>query len=447
MDLKNKIVSVIGLGKTGVATANFLARRGAKISIMDNKPYDLLSELTDQLLPGVETVYQNCEPLPDSDLVVVSPSVDIESDFLKNSRQKGTEVISEIELASRVNSASLIGITGTNGKSTCTSLIDEILTEGGKNTQAGGNLGTPFISLVDQGPTEYRVLEISSFQMEATCSFHPKVAVILNITPDHLDRHESFKQYIGLKEKIYANQTKNDFLILNYDDSNTRSLGGDCPAKQIFFSLENELECGVYVNKGKIFARINEFEGEVFALSSLSRGLVWQIENVLPAVAVALLLKISLKSIKKVLGSFVGLEHRLEWVCSQDGVDFINDSKGTNVGSAYKSLNTFDRPIILIAGGKDKNADFSSLKTILKKKVKHLILIGETRPKFRSLLNGSFGYEESDSLEDAVHKAKEKADKGDVVLLSPACASFDMFTDYIDRGNQFKSIVKNLEGC
>ena len=446
MDLKNKIVSVIGLGKTGVATANFLARRGSKVSIMDNKPYNQLSELTDQLLPGIETVYQNCEPLPNSDLVVVSPSVDIESDFLKNSRQKGTEVISEIELASRVNSASLIGITGTNGKSTCTSLIDEILTEGGKNTQAGGNLGTPFISLVDQGPTEYRVLEISSFQMEATYSFHPKIAVILNITPDHLDRHESFKQYIGLKEKVYANQTKNDSLILNYDDSNTRSLGENCPAKQIFFSLENELECGVYVNKGKIFARINEFEGEVFALSSLSRGLRWQIENVLPAVATALLLKISLESIKKVLGSFVGLEHRLEWVCSQDGVDFINDSKGTNVGSAYKSLNTFDRPIILIAGGKDKNADFSSLKKIMKKKVKHLILIGETRPKFRSLLNGSFGYEESDSLKDAVHKAKEKADKGDVVLLSPACASFDMFADYIDRGNQFKSIVKNLEG-
>ena len=446
MDLKNKIVSVIGLGKTGVATANFLARRGSRVSIMDKKPYDELSELKEKLLPGIKVIYQNNVPLPDSDLIVISPSVGIESEFLKSSRQKGTEIISEIELASRVNSASLIGITGTNGKSTCTSLIDEILTEGGKSTQAGGNLGIPFISLVDQEPTEYRVLEISSFQMEATYSFHPKIAVILNITPDHLDRHESFMQYVGLKEKIYANQTKNDSLILNYDDSNTRSLGENCPAKQILFSLESELGCGVYVDKGKIFARINEFEGEVCSLSSLSRGLAWQIENVLPAVAVALLLKVSLESIKKVLGSFVGLEHRLEWVCSQDGVDFINDSKGTNVGSAYKSLNTFDRPIILIAGGKDKNADFSSLKKIMKKKVKHLVLIGETRPKFRSLLNGSFGYEESDSLKDAVHKAKEKADKGDVVLFSPACASFDMFTDYIDRGNQFKSIVKNLEG-
>ncbi len=446
MDLKNKIVSVIGMGRTGVATANFLSLQGAKVSIMDNKTSDQLSDLASQLLPGVEAIYQDCEPLLNSDFVVISPGVDIESDFLKNSRQKGTEIISEIELASRVNSASLIGITGTNGKSTCTSLIEEILTEGGKNAQAGGNLGTPFISLFDKGPSDYRVLEISSFQMEATHSFHPEIAIILNITPDHLDRHESFEKYAGLKEKIYANQTENDFLILNHDDPHTRSLGENCPAKKIFFSLENELECGVYANKGKIFARINEFNGEIFPLSSLSRGLRWQIENVLPAVATALLLKISLDSIKKVLERFAGLEHRLEWVCSRDGVDFVNDSKGTNVGSAYKSLNTFDRPIILIAGGKDKNADFSGLKNIMKKKVKHLILIGETRPKFRTVLNGSFGYEESDSLEDAVHKAKEKAERGDVVLLSPACASFDMFKDYIDRGNQFKTIVNNLEG-
>jgi len=445
MDLKNKIVSVIGLGKTGVATANFLAHRGARVSIFDGKTYDQLSGLANQLLPGIETVYQNCEPLPESDLVVISPGVDIDSDFLKSSRQKGTEIISEIELASRINSAPLIGITGTNGKSTCTSLIKEILSEGGKNTQAGGNLGTPFISLLDQGPADYRVLEISSFQLEATHSFHPEVAIILNITPDHLDRHESFEHYAGLKEKIFANQITKDFLILNLDDIHTRSLGKSCPAKKIFFSLEKDLECGVFVSRGKIFARINEFEGEVFELDALSRGLRWQIENVLPAVAAALLLKISLESIREVLENFSGLEHRLEWVCSKGGVDFINDSKGTNVGSAYKSLNTFDRPIILIAGGKDKNADFSSLKNIMKEKVKHLVLIGETRSKFRSVLNGSFGYEESDSLEDAVRKAKGKAEKGDIVLFSPACASFDMFNDYIDRGNQFKSIVNNLE--
>ena len=446
MDLKNKIISVIGLGKTGIATANFLSLRGAKVSIMDSKSHDHLSELASQLLPDVKVVYKNCEPHPDSEMVVISPGVDIESSFLKRSRQKGVEIVSEIELASRFNSASLIGITGTNGKSTCTSLIGEILKEGGINVTVGGNLGTPFISLLDQEQVEYRVLEISSFQMEATHSFHPKIAIVLNITPDHLDRHKSFEQYAGLKEKIYANQTKKDFLILNQDDPSVHSLGKNCPAKKIRFSVESPLEYGVYVQNGKIFASIDEFEGEIFALSALSRGLLWQVENVLPALATALLLGIPLESIQKVLGSFTGLEHRLEWVCNLDGVDFINDSKGTNVGSVCKSLNTFDRPIILIAGGKDKNADFSGLKTIMKKKVKYLVLIGETRPKFRSVLNGSFGYEESDSLEGAVTLAKEKAEKGDVVLLSPACASFDMFKDYIDRGNQFKSIVNNLEG-
>lgn len=446
MDLKNKIVSVIGLGKTGVATANFLSRRGAKVSIMDNKPREQLAELAEQLLPDVKVFYKGSKPHPDSEMVVVSPGISPDAGFLHSSREKGIEIFSEIELASKVNTASLIGITGTNGKSTCTSLTGEILKEGGRNIQVGGNLGEPFISLLDQGSAEYRVLEISSFQMETTHSFHPKVAVILNITPDHLDRHESFRKYSALKAKIYTNQTEKDFLILNHDDPNTRNLGKDCPAKKIYFSLETPLESGVCLEKGKILARINNFYGEVCNLSSLSRGLRWQTENVLPAVTTALLLKISLEDIKKVLGSFQGLEHRLEWVCNRNGVDFINDSKGTNVGSACKSLNTFDRPIILIAGGKDKNTDFSELKNIMKKKVKHLILIGETRPKFRSILNGSFGYEESDSLEEAVRLATAQAEKGDIVLLSPACSSFDMFKDYIDRGNQFKSIVNSLEG-
>lgn len=325
-------------------------------------------------------------------------------------------------------------------------MIGKILKEGGKNIQVGGNLGTPFISLLKEKSVEYRVLEISSFQLETTQRFHSKVAIILNITPDHLDRHKSFEKYSAVKEKIFANQTENDFLILNQDDPITRDLGNNCPAKKIYFSMENPLQSGIYIKSEKIIAHLNNYEGIVCDLSYLSRGLRWQIENVLPAVATALLLNISLDSIQKVLRCFPGLEHRLEWVCNQDGVDFINDSKGTNVSSVCKSLNTFDRPIILIAGGKDKNIDFSELKNILKNKVKHLILIGETRQKFRSILNDNYDYEESDSLEEAVRLAKFKAKTGDIVLLSPACSSFDMFEDYIDRGNQFKSIVKRLEG-
>jgi len=446
MDLKNKIVSVIGLGKTGIATANFLSFRGARVSIMDNKSQEQLSGLAEELLPAVEVSYQNCTPLPDSELVVISPGVSKNARFLQNSREKGTEIISEIELASRFNTSSLIGITGTNGKSTCTSLIGEILKEAGKNIQVGGNLGTPFISLLNEKNVDYRVLEISSFQMEATKSFHPKVSIILNITPDHLDRHESFEKYAAIKEKIFENQTETDFLILNQDDYITRGLGKNCTANKIFFSTKNVLTNGVYVKNEKIVGCLKNLEVEILELSSLSRGLRWQSENVLPAVATALLLDISLEAIQKVLRTFPGLEHRLEWVCNQDGVDFVNDSKGTNIGSVCKSLNTFNQPIILIAGGRDKNIDFSKIKNILEKKVKHLILIGETKEKFRSILNGDLDYEESDSLDEAVRLAKIKAEKGDVVLLSPACASFDMFEDYIDRGNQFKSIVKTLEG-
>ena len=446
MDLKNKIVSVVGLGKTGIATANFLSFRGARVSIMDNKSQEQLSGLAEELLPAVEVSYQNCTPLPGSELVVISPGVSKNAGFLQNSREKGTEIISEIELASRFNTSSLIGITGTNGKSTCTSLIGEILKEVGKNIQVGGNLGTPFISLLNEKNVDYRVLEISSFQMEATKSFHPKVSIILNITPDHLDRHESFEKYAAIKEKIFENQTENDFLILNQDDYITRGLGKNCTANKIFFSTKNVLTNGVYVKNEKIVGCLKNLEVEILELSSLSRGLRWQSENVLPAVATALLLDISLEAIQKVLRTFPGLEHRLEWVCNQDGVDFVNDSKGTNIGSVCKSLNTFNQPIILIAGGRDKNIDFSKIKNILEKKVKHLILIGETKEKFRSILNGDLDYEESDSLDEAVRLAKIKAEKGDVVLLSPACASFDMFEDYIDRGNQFKSIVKTLEG-
>lgn len=446
MDLKNKIVSVVGLGKTGIATANFLSFRGARVSIMDNKSQEQLSGLAEELLPAVEVSYQNCTPLPGSELVVISPGVSKNAGFLQNSREKGTEIISEIELASRFNTSSLIGITGTNGKSTCTSLIGEILKEAGKNIQVGGNLGTPFISLLNEKNVDYRVLEISSFQMEATKSFHPKVSIILNITPDHLDRHESFEKYAAIKEKIFENQTENDFLILNQDDYITRGLGKNCTANKIFFSTKNVLTNGVYVKNEKIVGCLKNLEVEILELSSLSRGLRWQSENVLPAVATALLLDISLEAIQKVLRTFPGLEHRLEWVCNQDGVDFVNDSKGTNIGSVCKSLNTFNQPIILIAGGRDKNIDFSKIKNILEKKVKHLILIGETKEKFRSILNGDLDYEESDSLDEAVRLAKIKAEKGDVVLLSPACASFDMFEDYIDRGNQFKSIVKTLEG-
>ncbi len=261
-----------------------------------------------------------------------------------------------------------------------------------------------------------------------------------------MDRHRDFQSYIALKQKIFTHQTRGDFLILNHDDLNTRDLGNNCPAKRILFSTQTELEKGVFLRGNRIIARLQNSEQKIISLESLSRGMQWQVENILPAIAAALLVDVSPEAIQQALKNFIGLEHRLEWVRNLNGVDFVNDSKGTNVGSVCKSLSTFDRPIILIAGGIDKDTDFSPLKGLMKEKVKHLVLIGETRNKFKGVLNSSFGYEKSDSLEEAVGLAKAKAENGDIVLLSPACASFDMFKDYADRGNRFKTIVKNLEG-
>lgn len=446
MELKNKKLTVIGLGQTGIAVANFLSTKGARVTVTDSKSREQLLEPLKQLQADIKTRFQNPEPPSDTEGVVLSPGVDIHSPFLENARGRGIEIISEIELANRFNTVPIVAITGTNGKSTCTSLIAEIFTRSGKIVHAGGNLGTPFISLLDLGDADYRILELSSFQMEATSGLHPVVSVILNISPDHMDRHKGFQSYIELKEKIFAHQTRNDFLILNQDDPNTRDLGKDCPAEHIFFSTQTELEKGIFLRGNKIIARLKSSEVEILSLESLSRGMRWQVENILPAVATALLLDVSQDAIEQALKFFTGLEHRLEWVRNLNGIDFVNDSKGTNVGSVCKSLNTFDRPIILIAGGKDKGTDFSPLKDLMKEKVKHLVLIGETRDKFKAILNGSFGYEESNSLEEAVILAKAKAEEGDVVLLSPACASFDMFKNYADRGNRFKTIVKNLEG-
>ncbi len=445
MELKNKNLSVIGLGKTGVAVANFLSRQRARVTVTDSKPREQLLEPLKQLCADVKVRFQNPEPPSETEAVVLSPGVDIHSPFLENASRKGIEIISEIELANRFNTIPIIAITGTNGKSTCTSLIAEIFRRSGKTVHAGGNLGTPFISLLDQGDADYRILELSSFQMEATSGLHPIVSVILNISPDHMDRHKDFQSYIALKKKIFAHQSRDDFLILNQDDPNTRDMGKNCPAERIFFSTQTELGKGVFLSGDKIIARLENSDQEIISLESLSRGIQWQVENIFPAIATALLLNVSLEAIQQALKNFIGLEHRLEWVRNLSGVDFVNDSKGTNVSSVCKSLNTFDRPIILIVGGIDKDTDFSPLKSLMKEKVKHLVLIGETRNKFKGILNGSFGYEESDSLEEAVVLAKAKAEDGDIVLLSPACASFDMFKDYADRGNRFKTIVKNLE--
>ena len=444
MKLKNKNISIIGMARSGIAAANYLAEQGAHVTLLDGKSKDALSDVLDQLVSGVNTVFQSSTPLPEADLVVLSPGVDIHSPNLDFARESGTEIISELELAYRMSETPIIAITGTNGKSTTTSLIGHLLDRGGKDVQVGGNIGVPFISLVKDQPKDYLVLEISSFQLEGAVQFHPHISVILNITPDHLDRHKTIEHYAALKERIAAHQTKDDVLVLNHDDPWVHRVAAGKQSKKWYFSMSESVERGCYLDGDQILFKDDKNKEAICSVSDLHQAMQWQVENILPSVLVARLAGIETASIAKTLREFKGLEHRLEWVRSLNGVDFINDSKGTNIGALEKSLNSFDRPVVLIAGGQDKGGDFQSLKPLFKKKVKHMVLIGEARPKIQRVLNGSFGYENADDMETAVRQAYAQTQPGDVVLLSPACASFDMFRDYADRGRQFKGCVQSL---
>ena len=270
------------------------------------------------------------------------------------------------------------------------------------------------------------------------------MSLILNLTPDHLDRHQSMEQYAALKEKIAANQDAADWLIYNGDDPWVSKIARNPKPERLQFSVEQEVSDGAFLREGRIVLRRQGQEKSIGPVADMAQALQWQVENVLGAVIAADLAGVDAAVIAESLKSFAPLEHRLEWVRSIQGVDFINDSKGTNIGAVQKSLNSFDRPVILIMGGQDKGADFSVLKELLKKKVKCMILLGEARQKIQAILNGSFSYEEADTMEAAVHQAWRHAAPGDVVLLSPACASFDMFRDYMDRGEQFKETVNGL---
>ena len=444
MLLANKNITVVGMGVTGVATANFLVSQKACVTLVDSKSRVMLEKNIQSLSP--ETLkHFNCIEIPTtSDLIVLSPGVDINASFLEKSRKQGIQIISEIELASRFAQAPIIAVTGTNGKSTVTTLIGEILRQAGKKIAIGGNLGTPFIDLLKVQPVDYFVLEVSTFQLEGIKTFRPDIAIILNITPDHLDRHKNFKEYSELKGKISAFQTEEDILILNKDDDHVLKQGMRSEAKKVFFSTSEKVTSGAYLEKNSITTCFDENKKHFLSLDELKPPIKFQIENFLGAIAATTILNVGRDEIVSAAINFKGLDHRIEWVRTVRGIDFINDSKGTNVGALHKSLENFSQPIILIAGGKDKGGDFQVLKNLFRKKVKHLVLMGETKNKFREILNGSFSYEDAENMEDAVKRAMKKAIAGDVVLLSPGCSSFDMFESFMERGDQFKKIVGQL---
>lgn len=444
MDVTGKSIAIVGLARTGIATANFLAKRGARVSVCDGKPRAQLQEAVAKLSPGIETHFETSAPAEDAELIVLSPGVDIRNPALEAARQRSVDIVSELELASRLCPTPIIAVTGTNGKTTTTSLIAALLKRAGFDVEAGGNIGVPFVSLIDPPPRDYMVLEVSSFQLEGVSTFRPFISVLLNLTPDHLDRHGSMETYAALKERITVNQRETDWMVVNADDPWVKKMAENKKARTVWFSLTKKIEAGAFIKNGTVCLRDGRDVTEIAGVADLKPAMRWQVENVLAAVTAAHLAGVDAADMAETLKNFEGLEHRLEWVRTLDGVDFINDSKGTNVGSVQKSLTSFDRPVILIAGGQDKGGDFSALKQIFKDRVKYMVLIGEARTKLQAVLNGSFGFEAADSMEAAVRAAYAHAEAGDVVLLSPACASFDMFRDYIDRGNQFRECVNRL---
>lgn len=449
INLKNKKILVVGLGKSGVAAAHLLIREGAIVTATDSRSFEALPEEAKELVNQgvrIEAGIHNNKTFVSSDLIVLSPGVPAEIPQITEAKSNGISIIGEAELAYQFLNAPLIAVTGSNGKSTTTTLIGEIIKAKGDSVFVGGNLGTPLSEYVLSGnKNSCIVAELSSFQLETIEAFRPHIAVLLNITPDHLDRYHSMEEYKDAKFRIFENQNNSDFSIINSDEPWSNGFNKRTKGKIVTFSRKIKVENGIYVENGKVVSSIEDHAGVICDVSDIAIKGVHNIENSMAAVAAALLLGCSPEIIAHTLKEFKGLEHRLEFVREVNGVKYINDSKGTNVGAVMKSIEGFSEPVLLIAGGRDKGSDFTPLRPLIKDKVKKLILIGEAREKIKSALEQITETVYADSLEEAVDIARRGADKGDVVLLSPACASFDMFKNFEDRGRKFKDIVRKIQ--
>jgi UDP-N-acetylmuramoylalanine--D-glutamate ligase len=449
MELRDKKILVVGLARTGASVARFLAERGAVVTVTDMKEESALAPFLDKL-SGLEIRFElgrhDDHTFLSSDMIVVSPGVPMDIPPLSLARKQGRMIISEIELAGGFIDAPIVAITGTNGKTTTTTLAGEIFRGSGYKTFVGGNIGNPLIDLVTSGEAvDFVVAEISSFQLEGIHKFRPRVAVLLNVTEDHLDRYATYQEYIDAKARIFENQTSEDFAVLNMDDPIVSSYAGTVKARVVPMSQQRALEKGIYCRDGFItFA----WEGvrESFPTASFKLQGVHNIENIMAALASTLLTGCDPRSAQAVVEGFSGLHHRMELVKIVDDVAYYNDSKGTNVGSVVKSLESFAGNVTLIAGGKDKGGDYCPLASLVKERVKHLILLGEARQRIFDSLGNLTDAHLVESLEEAVLTARRLTAPGGVVLFSPACSSFDMFKNYEERGDRFASIVKGLPG-
>jgi UDP-N-acetylmuramoylalanine--D-glutamate ligase len=453
MELNGKRVLVVGLGKSGVASALFLKAQGARVTVSDTKSGDELHNEIPVLLDHgitVETGGHGERTFRGQDLIVVSPGVPVDAPALVQARSQGEAVIGEIELATRFLPGPIVAITGSNGKTTTTALIGEIMTAASFPTLVGCNIGTPAISLAGQAkPETVIVLEVSSFQLETIETFRPKIAIVLNITPDHLDRHGTFDAYVDAKARIFENQGSGDFAVLNADDPTCAAMAARTKAQVFWFSRQKEVHRGAWVCDGNILFRDESKRSEVMLVSEIPLKGAHNLENVLAAVCAGALMGCAPEKIRQAVRDFKAVEHRLEFVATVRGVDYYNDSKATNVDATIKALESFSAGVHLILGGKDKGSDYSLLNDLLRQRVKCVYTIGAAAAKIESqIVSSKDGGPEvvpAETLENAIRKANAAAQPGDVVLLAPACASFDQFKNYEHRGQMFKEIVRSLE--
>jgi UDP-N-acetylmuramoylalanine--D-glutamate ligase len=448
MDVTNKRVLVVGLGKSGVASALFLKARGAHVTVSDTKPQDELKNEIPALLDqgiAVETGGHGERTFRGQDLIVVSPGVPVDAPLLAQARALGEKVIGEIELAAEFFPGEIVAITGSNGKTTTTTLAGDVLAAGGLSTVVGGNIGTPAISLVERASAEtIAVLEVSSFQLETIQTFRPRIAVVLNVTPDHLDRHRTFGAYADAKARIFENQRADDFAVLNADDPTCVGMAARTKAQVFWFSRKNEVKQGAQVHDGRILFRDPKRQREIMLLSEIPLKGAHNVENVLAAVCVGALSGVEPEQIRKAVASFKAVEHRLEYVATIRGVEYYNDSKATNVDATIKALESFPANIHLILGGKDKGSDYGVLNDLLRQRVKQVYTIGAAAAKIESQIKGATEIVHAETLQNAIKRAADSAQPGDVVLLAPACASFDQFRSYEHRGKVFKEVVNAL---
>jgi UDP-N-acetylmuramoylalanine--D-glutamate ligase len=449
MDLKNKRVLVVGLGKSGISAALFLRRQGARVTVSDSRSAVALAKEIPALLEAgimVESGGHGLLTFRRQDLIVVSPGVPMDTPEVKQVVGFGLPVIGELELASRYLQGQIVAITGSNGKTTTTTLVGKILSDAGLPVLVGGNIGLPVIDLVEKSKAETTsVLEVSSFQLETIEEFHPKIAVV-NITPDHLDRHGSFEAYAAAKTRITENQNADDFLVLNGEDKATQMVALKTKAQIFWFSGRRPIKQGAFVHGESIvfLAREGGKAEPVMPVAEISLKGAHNVENVLAAVCVARLVGVPAEKIRASVAEFKAVEHRLELVKNVRGIGFYNDSKATNVDAAMKAVASFHGGIHLILGGKDKNSDYGLMAELLKERVKTVYTIGSAAEKIERQLAGVVKMVSAETMQVAVAKAAAAAVPGDVVLLAPACSSFDQFENYEHRGQVFRQLVSEL---